>query len=100
MIYSATLTKTGQITIPKSVREMLGVKPGQKVIFEQKRDAVTIEKSKTVEEISAEIHALVPDYVKEKARKNAGKTTGQMREEWLKSDGAKKYYEERLRGTL
>ena len=100
MIYSATVTKTGQITIPKSVREILGVKPGQKVVFERKKDTITIEKSKTAEEIGAKIHALIPDYVRENAKKNAGKTAGQIREEWLKSDEAKEYYAERLRRTL
>ncbi len=35
---SATVTAKGQITIPKAVREALGVKPGSKVDFQPLED--------------------------------------------------------------
>ena len=34
MVYQTTLTKKGQIVIPKKVREMLGLKPAQKLTIE------------------------------------------------------------------
>ena len=100
MVYSATLTRTGQITIPKPVREALGVEPGQRIVFNIKKKSANIERQKPLEEITKEIHALVPDYVRENFKKNAGKTAGEIREEWLKSDEAREYYAERLRRTL
>ena len=43
---AATLTKTGQITIPKWVREYLGVKPGQAIIFRKEKDGMKIMREK------------------------------------------------------
>lgn len=100
MVYSATITKTGQITIPKPIRELLGVEPGEKIVFNTKKKAIKIEKQKTAAEIAKEIDALFSDEVKENFRKNAGKTAGEVREEWLKSDEAKEYYKDRLRRCL
>ncbi len=34
MVEKATLSKKGQVTIPKSIREKLGLKAGKKVAFE------------------------------------------------------------------
>jgi len=38
MVYQTTLTKKGQIVIPKKVREMLGLKPAQKLTIEVSPD--------------------------------------------------------------
>jgi len=35
---AATVTSKGQVTIPKPVRELLGIKPGTKVEFERAPD--------------------------------------------------------------
>ncbi len=37
-----TLTTKGQVTIPKKIRDELGLKPGDKVIFEKDKKAVKI----------------------------------------------------------
>ncbi|MEA1964119.1 MAG: type II toxin-antitoxin system PrlF family antitoxin [Candidatus Aerophobetes bacterium] len=37
-----TLTKKGQATIPKRIREYLGIKPNDKIEFEIKKDMVVI----------------------------------------------------------
>ena len=37
-----TMTQKGQVTIPVSIRKALGVKPGQKVAFEKKKDQIII----------------------------------------------------------
>lgn len=39
---STTVTSKGQVTIPKPVRDLLGIKPGSKVVF-RKTDDGTIE---------------------------------------------------------
>lgn len=38
MIYQSTITKKGQITIPKSLRDVLGLKPASKVSFELEKN--------------------------------------------------------------
>ncbi len=39
---SATITKSGQVTLPASVRKKLGVKPRDKLIFRIEEDAITV----------------------------------------------------------
>lgn len=38
----AKVTSKGQITIPIKIRRALGVKPGDKVVFEQKGDRISV----------------------------------------------------------
>jgi len=42
MSYQATITSKGQITIPKKIRELLGLRSSSKVIFEVKKEEVKI----------------------------------------------------------
>jgi len=44
MVYSTTITKKGQITIPKEIREILKLKEGEKleVKFEKKKKEIKI----------------------------------------------------------
>ena len=44
---TAKVTSKGQVTIPKSVREKLGVQPGEAVGFEEKDGALVITKAIT-----------------------------------------------------
>lgn len=56
MMYSNTLTSKGQVTIPKEFRDMLGLKPNQKVRFERVNDhTVQISRPMT----GAEVRALI-----------------------------------------
>ena len=101
MYYSATLTKTGQITIPKPVRLILGIEPGQRVIFKKTKDSVSIAREKTAEEISAEIDAIIPDETRAyHMREYAGMTSSEIREKWFKTPDAKKYFKEERKRTL
>ncbi len=45
----ATLTKKGQITIPKRIREYLGIKPKDRVEFEIKEGEVRIKPASNLE---------------------------------------------------
>ncbi len=40
---SATITKSGQVTLPVSVRKKLGVKPKDKLIFRIEEGTITVE---------------------------------------------------------
>ena len=43
----AKITSKGQVTIPKKVREKLGVQPGEEVSFDEKEGVVFIRKAVT-----------------------------------------------------
>lgn len=59
-----TLSSVGQITIPRSVREMLGLKPGAKLNFEidQKNSAIIFKKQPTFDEIMAKLDEIDKKY--------------------------------------
>lgn len=101
MGHAATLTKTGQITVPKWVREVLGVQPGQRIVFRKEKNSIAIEREKTAAEIASEIDALIPKDIREAYLKEyGGLTANEFQEKWLKSDDAKAYFEEERQRCL
>lgn len=101
MSYTATVTKTGQITIPKAVREMIGVEPGQRVVFRRNRTGATVTREKTAAEIAEEIDRLIPEEAKEyHMREYAGMTSSEMQEKWLETPDARKYFEKERKRTV
>ncbi len=89
MIYSATITKTGQITVPKPVRNILGVKPGQKIVFEQGKDCVTITRRVSDDEFFAQLDAVVGEKAKKIAKKDGNKSTSEIMQEIATTPKAK-----------
>ena len=55
----ATLTSKGQVTIPKDVRDRLGLESGDRVVFEFEGDVVRlrIERRKSLEELMGSLPA-------------------------------------------
>ena len=55
----ATLTSKGQLTVPKSVRERLGLRSGDRVLFEFEGDSVRlkVERRKSLEELKGSLPA-------------------------------------------
>jgi AbrB family looped-hinge helix DNA binding protein len=45
MRYAAKITAKGQVTIPKAVREEMGLAEGDYLVFERGKDAMTIKRS-------------------------------------------------------
>lgn len=43
----ATLTSKGQITIPQSIRQALGLRAGERVVFTRLSDGTTVMRAKT-----------------------------------------------------
>lgn len=99
---TATLTKTGQITIPKWVREYLDVKPGQAIVFRKAKDGgMEISREKTAEEIAEEIDRLIPDDVRKYHMENfAGMLAKEAEEKWANSDEGRAYFREEMERTL
>ena len=101
MAQTATLTKTGQITIPKWVREILGVSSGDTIVFRRERNSVTIQREKTAEETAAAIDKLIPKEAREHHMKHyAGLTATEMREKWMKSEEGRAYFREEMERCL
>jgi len=46
---TATVTSKGQITLPKRIRERLGVKPGDRVAFRERPDGSIVVEAETVD---------------------------------------------------
>jgi AbrB family looped-hinge helix DNA binding protein len=58
-VQKATITSKGQLTIPKQVREQLGLKPGDRLAFDLDGDAILlrVEKRRTLEELRGSLPA-------------------------------------------
>lgn len=41
----STVTSKGQVTIPKAIRDELGIRPGDEIVFEETEDGYAIRKA-------------------------------------------------------
>ena len=101
MASTATITKSGQITLPKWARDFLGVKPGERVALRKNVDKIEVAREKNAHELAEEIRSLIP----EEARKwhmehYAGMTSAEMQEKWENSDEGRAYYQEEMERCL
>ena len=53
-MFASRLSAKGQVTIPKEIREKIGIEPGDMVAYEIKNGVVTL---KRIEPFDAEFHA-------------------------------------------
>ena len=98
---TATLTKTGQITIPKWVREYLDVKPGQVLVFRKEKDGMKILREKTAEETAEAIDKLIPPEAREHHMKYyAGLSASEAREKWARSEEGRAYFKDQMERYL
>ncbi len=95
MNYTTTITKTGQIFLPKAVRTALNLLPGERVSLSLENESVTIQKTKSLEDVLAELDASMSDEARKMLKKNAGKTVRELREEWANSEEGKQYFKEK-----
>lgn len=74
-----TLSSVGQITIPRSVRKLLGLEKGAKLNLEvnQEKKTITLTRQKTHKEIFAELEALSKKHPKPDPRARR-MTVGEM----------------------
>lgn len=80
MEYTSTLTVNGQITIPKSFREFLGVEPGDNLVMRMKKNAVIIERKMTVEEAFRAMDEVeTSESVKRNIEKYSGMSVDEMK---------------------
>lgn len=86
--YTVALTKSGQMTLPKELREFLGVEGARTVQLEKNRTGVSIRRKMSQEELFEFFDSNVSDntrrIIAEDHRKGV-KTVHQMREEIAKT---------------
>lgn len=92
MEYTTTLSSSGQITLPKAIRECLKIDFGDKVSLHLAQDKVELKRTQGLDEILDEIDRETPPDVRAEIERRAGQTAGDYREEWLRSPQAKNYY--------
>ena len=98
-MYTVTISKSGQITLPKELREFLGVKIGERITFRKKRDEVSIARRISDEEFLERLDAMkTPEtraFLKKNGARLAKQSISEMKDEWAKSAEGKKYFEEK-----
>lgn len=77
-MYSAVITKSGQVTLPKELRDFLGVKPGEKIVFDRDEAHIIIKRKPSFEEYTAAINRNLSAKTKRIAKKSAGLTVSEM----------------------
>lgn len=105
-----TLNRSSQVTLPKALRELLGVELGSHLAYRRvgKRKQVVIEREPTFAErmdaVRAKIDArLTPEERALRAElieKNRGKTASELRDEWDRSPEGRAYYHEKYGAPL
>lgn len=58
---SAKITSKSQLVLPRAVREHLGVKPGDTIVFHYGRDGVRVEKAPAEDDPFATFHEWASD---------------------------------------
>ena len=96
--YSAAMTSTGQVTLPKELRVFLGVDGAKRVTFRKRKDEVCIKCKPSDEELFKFFDSNISKRTREiieEDRKKGITTVRQMREEIAKSPAEKKRFEEK-----
>lgn len=83
MQYIINVTKKGQATIPAPFRRKLGIKPGEKVLFEEKGEEVMIKRVLTLEELKGSLKSKI----KYDDRKADAAIAEMFRKEYAKKTG-------------
>lgn len=98
----ATMSAGFQFTMPSLLRKELGLKPGDKIVFDTDKKNITVEKAETHEEKVRRAFAelakwreSLPDEVKESIKKHAGWTVNQYHEYYDNLPETKTYLEEK-----
>ena len=95
MSYAVVINSSGQITLPKAIRDILGVKIGDRVKFDVEKEDVKVSRVKDIYEVLAEIDAERTPEQKARIKEIAGKTVHELMDEWDNSPEAAKYYKEK-----
>ncbi|HWL85872.1 MAG TPA: AbrB/MazE/SpoVT family DNA-binding domain-containing protein [Polyangiaceae bacterium] len=76
---SATVTTKGQVTLPKKIRQRLGVRPGDRVAFREKEDGTIVVEPETIDlmdlygVVRPRVRGVTVEDMNEAIREKAGK---------------------------
>ncbi|MBX9898709.1 MAG: AbrB/MazE/SpoVT family DNA-binding domain-containing protein [Qipengyuania sp.] len=88
MRYETNMTVKGQITVPKDVRDLLGLRPGQKVGIETDPDGtVRIVKAKPVDDRKEWLERLAEVRAEFKLQDEFQGMDGLAYQRWIRGDG-------------
>lgn len=96
--YTTTITKSGQITLVKPLRDALQVKPGEKLRLEHDSttgDTIIHRPASDFDEFVAGLEKVQSSLSPESRRRMkaiAGKTASQIKKEWATSPEGRAYY--------
>jgi AbrB family looped-hinge helix DNA binding protein len=96
MALTSTVSSKGQITVPAQLRDRLGLTPGSRVFFniEAGADRIVMSKAVTLDERLDHIRKGFSRQTKDAIALHRGKTTDELRADYLQSDAGT----EELRG--
>lgn len=98
-MYSAVITKSGQVTLPKELREFLGVKLGDRITFEVVGDDARIHRKLSKEEFFTKLDSYKSEktraFLKKYGAELSNMTVSEMKEKWAKSPAGQKYLKEK-----
>lgn len=97
------ISKSGQVTLPRAIAKVLGVSPGQRILYSVAEDGqtVTISREKTLEESLSSIdqirhHAIHQNpAIADNIARDTQKTPAQIRSDWDHSAAGQSYYQEK-----
>lgn len=83
MRYTSTLTASGQITIPKALRELAGIKKSEKLTLTYNAETghICLEKPYTIDNMLSDLSKIRANFSKETKsiiKANAGKTASEL----------------------
>ena len=94
-MYSALITKSGQVTLPKELRDFLGVKPGEKIIFDTDDKGVYIKRKLSFEEYTEALNKNLSRKTKKIIKESAGMSVNEMLIAYAKSPRGRKELKKR-----
>ncbi len=96
-MYSAVITQSGQVTLPKELREFLGVKPGERILFDrdEKENKVYLKRKLSLEEYTAELNKNTSRKTRKIIEKSAGMSVSEMMAIYAKSPRGRKELQRR-----
>ena len=95
--YSLTVSSAGQVTIPKSLREFLGVVPGEKIriVTSDTPASASVEREQTLREFLTEMDARLTDSQRAVLKDTASMTAAELYEQAMESEEEQSRREDR-----
>lgn len=94
MLYTTTITKSGQISIPKAVRQTLDLNLGDKVILNCTKSSLTIKRKMTDADFFAKMDSLISDQTRSLFKTHANKSVSELKSTYATTQNFKNDYKD------